>query len=105
MMLSPDDQHIVLVAQQMGLLRNDRPPSYLGPNLCIYLSIALAPLTLGFSFLFVPILWVIQHDLTASQLVRLRSEIECQVRVPQKTSQSAPPRQDQSRSCNPYSVA
>lgn len=104
MMLSPDEQHIVLVAQQMGLLRKDRPPRYLRPNLCIFLSIALAPLTLGFSFLFVPILWVIQHDLTASRLVRLRSEIENQARIPQKPSQSAPPRQDQPRSCNPYSV-
>lgn len=105
MMLSPEDQQITLVAQQMGLLSKNRTPNYLGPNLCIFVSIALAPVTLGFSFLFVPLLWVIQHDLTASKIARLRIKIENQTRMPSQASRPVPPKQDQSNSRKPYSVA
>ncbi len=60
----------------MGLEGATRPPAYLSPQWCTALSLWLALPTLGYSLIFVPLLWVIQHDRTATRLARLRLELE-----------------------------
>jgi len=56
-LLTPDEDRIVQAAKQRGLL---------------------ALPTLGFSLLFVPILWVVQHEITAGRIARLRERLESQ---------------------------
>jgi hypothetical protein len=73
--LSPQETAIVTRARDLNLL-NDRPPGYLSPGLCTALSLVLAIPTLGFSLLFVPILWVAQYDHTARRIEALRRRVE-----------------------------
>ena len=70
--LTSDEDRIVQAARQRGLLANQAPPEYLPAWSCTLLSCLLALPTLGFSFLFVPILWVVQHEITAGRIARLR---------------------------------
>ena len=74
--LPPDEQEIVCRARALGLDGAIRPPSYLSPQWCTALSLWLALPTFGYSLIFVPLLWVIQHDRTATRLARLRLELE-----------------------------
>jgi hypothetical protein len=74
--LPPDEQEIVSRARILGLDGAIPSPSYLSPQWCTALSLWLAVPTLGYSLIFVPLLWVIQHDRTATKLTRLRLELE-----------------------------
>ena len=73
--LSPQDTAIVARARDLNLL-TDSPPGYLSPGLCTALSLVRALPTLGFSLLFVPILWVAQYEHTARRLETLRRRVE-----------------------------
>lgn len=73
--LPPEDAAIVHRAQGLHVPGAFPAPTYLCPKWCIALSLLLALPTLGHSFVLVPILWVIQHDRTASRLTRLRREV------------------------------
>jgi len=72
--LSPEERAIVDQARRLQLL-SDSPPAYLSPNLCTALSLVLAIPTLGFSLLFVPIVWVAQYDHTARKIATLKIRI------------------------------
>ena len=74
--LPPDEQEIDSRARILGLDGAIPPPSDLSPQWCTALSLWLALPTLGYSLIFVPLLWVIQHDRTATRLARLRLELE-----------------------------
>jgi nitrate reductase beta subunit len=73
--LPPEDVAIVCHAQKLCLPEAFPSPAYLCPNWCMALTLVLALPTFGYSFVFVPILWVIQHDRTANRLTRLRLEL------------------------------
>ena len=74
--LPPEEQAIVCRAQELGLAGASPSPAYLRPDWCTGLSLALAIPTLGYSLLFVPILWVAQHDRTIRRLSHLRGQLE-----------------------------
>ncbi len=74
--LTPDEECIVQTAAQCGLLVNQAAPGYLPAWSCTLLSCLLALPTLGLSLLFVPILWVAQHERTAARIARLRARLE-----------------------------
>lgn len=74
--LPPDEREIVNRAQAIGLDGATPAPAYLCPRWCTALSLWLALPTFGYSLIVVPLLWVIQHDRTATRLARLRLELE-----------------------------
>jgi hypothetical protein len=74
--LPPEEQAIVCRAQELGLSGASPSPAYLCPDWCTGLSLALAIPTLGYSLLFVPILWVAQHERTLRRLAHLRGQLE-----------------------------
>ncbi|MEB3324234.1 MAG: hypothetical protein VKM17_02720 [Cyanobacteriota bacterium] len=74
--LPPEEQALVCRAQALGLPEASPTPAYLSPNWCTALSLVLALPTLGYSFLLVPIVWIVQHDRTAHRLARLRRQLE-----------------------------
>lgn len=78
--LPPEEQAIVCRAQSLGLSAASPTPAYLSPEWCTALSLALVLPTLGYSLLLVPILWVAQHDHTASRISGLRQELEVMLR-------------------------
>ena len=75
-MLDAQEQQLVQRAVAAGLLDPARKPAYGSARLCTVLSLALALPTLGTSLLVVPLLWVLQHDRTATTLARLQRELE-----------------------------
>jgi hypothetical protein len=75
MTLSREELAIVDQARRQGLLDHGESPTYLPGWLCSVLSIALVPLSLGFSLVFVPIVWIAQHDRTATRIARLRHQL------------------------------
>jgi hypothetical protein len=75
MTLSSEELAIVQQARQQGLLDQEESLAYLPGWLCSVLSIALVPLSLGFSLVFVPIVWIAQHDRTATRIARLRHQL------------------------------
>ncbi|MEB3304579.1 MAG: hypothetical protein VKL58_00020 [Cyanobacteriota bacterium] len=74
--LPSEEQGIVDMAKAIGLDGASPPPAYLSPHWCTVLSVLLALPTFGYSLILVPILWVIQHDRTATRLTLLRLELE-----------------------------
>jgi hypothetical protein len=74
--LPPEEQVIVCRAQQLGLAAASPTPAYLHPDLCTVISLVLAIPTLGYSLIFVPILWIAQHDQTMRRLADLRGQLE-----------------------------
>jgi hypothetical protein len=74
--LPPDEQEIVSRAQAIGLDGATPAPAYLCPHWCTGLSLLLTLPTFGYSLIVVPLLWVIQHDRTATRLARLRLELK-----------------------------
>ena len=74
--LPPEASAIVELAQRQGLLDNQKPPTYLAPNLCTVLSLMLAVPSLGYSLLFMPLVWVAQHDRTNRRLQQLRLQLQ-----------------------------
>ncbi|MFN5117636.1 MAG: hypothetical protein ACK55H_04565 [Cyanobacteriota bacterium] len=74
--LPPEEQVIVERAQALGVEVANPPPAYLSPALCTALSLLLVVPTLGYSLIFVPIFWVVQHDRTANRIIRLRRNLE-----------------------------
>jgi hypothetical protein len=75
MTLSGEEFAIVRQARDAGLLEQEESLAYLPGWLCSVLSIALVPLSLGFSLVFVPIVWIAQHDRTATRIARLRHQL------------------------------
>ena len=75
MTLSREELAIVQQARHQGLLDQEESLAYLPGWLCSVLSIALVPLSLGFSLVFVPIVWIVQHDRTATRIARLRHQL------------------------------
>jgi len=74
--LPAEEQAIVDRALALGLEGAAPPPAYLCPNLCTALTLLLALPTLGYSLLLIPILWVAQHERTATRIARLRQKLE-----------------------------
>jgi hypothetical protein len=70
------EHEIVCRAQQLGLSGATPSPAYFDPNLCTAISLALAVPTFGYSLIFVPILWIAQHDQTMRRLSDLRRQLE-----------------------------
>jgi hypothetical protein len=75
MTLSSEELAIVRQAREQGLLDREESIAYLPGWLCSALSIALVPLSLGFSLVFVPIVWIAQHERTATRIARLRHQL------------------------------
>ena len=76
--LPPEEQAIVCRAEALGLEGAIPRPAYLSPELCTGLSLLLAVPTLGYSLLFVPILWVAQYERTAHRILCLRRKLEAE---------------------------
>ena len=74
--LPPEQHALVEAARRLGLSGKAPDPAYLSPWLCTTLSFLLMVPTLGFSLVFVPILWVAQHEHTDHRLLRLRQQLE-----------------------------
>ncbi len=74
--LPPEASAIVERAQRHGLPGSQPPPAYLAPDLCTVLSLLLAVPSLGYSLLFMPVVWVAQHERTNRRLERLRLQLE-----------------------------
>jgi hypothetical protein len=74
--LSPQQLALVEEAQRRGLSGSESAPGYLSPGLCTLLSLLLAVPTLGYSLVFVPILWVVQYERTDHRLRLLRRQLE-----------------------------
>ena len=74
--LPPEAHTLVQQARSRGLLDARNAPSYLSPGLCTPLALLLAVPTFGYSLLFVPIVWVAQHERTNHRLERLRRQLE-----------------------------
>ncbi len=75
MTLSSEELAIVRRAREQGLLDRQESIADLPGWLCSVLSIGLVPLRLGFSLVFVPIVWIAPHDRTASRIARLRHRL------------------------------
>ena len=73
--LTPEEETVVQEAIRQGLVSQHSTPSYLPASWCTLLSFVLAPPSLGFSLLLVPLLWVAQHDLTTYRIGRLRQRL------------------------------
>lgn len=84
--LPPEEQCLVARAQASGLPEAYPAPGYLCPNLCTALSLFLMVPTYGLSLLFVPILWVVQHDRTDHRLNRLRQQLQKDLARPISTA-------------------
>ncbi len=74
--LPREDQAILDLALELGLLDGVSPPAYLSPHLCTALSFLLAVPSFGFSLVFVPILWVAQYERTNHRILCLRKALE-----------------------------
>jgi hypothetical protein len=74
--LRPEEQSVIEDAIRLGLLDAARTPSYLPGWSCTLLSFGLALPTLGYSLVFVPLIWVAQHELTGSRIAALRKRLE-----------------------------
>jgi hypothetical protein len=74
--LSPAEQSIIEEAIQLGVLDAARTPSYLPGWSCTLMSFGLALPTLGFSLVFVPLIWVAQHEHTGSRITKLRERLK-----------------------------
>lgn len=74
--LPAEQRALVEVARSRGLCSTAPDPAYLSPGLCTALSFLLAVPTLGFSLVFVPILWVAQYERTDHRLRQLRRQLE-----------------------------
>lgn len=74
--LAPDQLALVEEARRRGLSGCDPAPGYLSPGLCTALSLLLAVPTLGYSLVFVPILWVAQYERTDHRLRQLRRQLD-----------------------------
>jgi hypothetical protein len=74
--LSPEQLALVDEARRRGLSGSDPAPGYLAPGLCTAVSLLLAVPTLGYSLVFVPILWVAQYERTDHRLRLLRRQLE-----------------------------
>ena len=74
--LTPEEKRIVQSALHSGLLADQEAPRYWPAWSCTLLSCLLALPTLGLSLLFVPILWVAQHEISAARIARLRARLE-----------------------------
>jgi hypothetical protein len=72
---TPEEETVVQQAIRQGLLSQHATPSYLPASWCTLLTFVLAPPSLGFSLLLVPLIWVAQHDLTAHRIGRLRQRL------------------------------
>jgi hypothetical protein len=75
MTLSTEEHAILHQAREQGLLDREESVDYLPGWLCSVLGITLVPLSLGFSLVFVPIVWIVQHDRTATRIARLRHQL------------------------------
>jgi hypothetical protein len=73
--LTPEEEQVVQAAIRQGLISQQSPPRYLPASWCTLLSFVLVPPTLGFSLVVVPLLWVVQHDLTAHRITTLRQRL------------------------------
>ncbi len=76
--LTPEEESIVAAAVHSGLLAHRAAPRYLPAWSCTLLSCLLALPTLGLSLLFIPILWVAQHEIAAARIARLRARLASQ---------------------------
>jgi hypothetical protein len=74
--LPPESRAIVERAQRQGLPGSQPPPAYLAPDLCTVLSLLLAVPSFGYSLLFMPLVWVAQHERTNRRLERLRLHLD-----------------------------
>lgn len=74
--LSPEQLALIEEARRRGLSGCDPAPGYLSPGLCTALSLLLAVPTLGYSLVFVPILWVAQYERTDHRLRQLQRQLE-----------------------------
>ena len=79
MSLSPEEQSVIEEAIRLGVLDAARTPSYLPGWSCTLLSFGLALPTLGYSLVFVPLIWVAQHEHTGSRIAALRKRLEGKV--------------------------
>jgi hypothetical protein len=74
--LPAEQRALVKQARDLGLSGVGEDPAYLSPELCTALAFLLALPTLGFSLVFVPIFWVVQHEHTDHVLAKLRQQLE-----------------------------
>lgn len=75
MSLTPEEEQVVQAAIRQGHISQECSPCYWPASWCTVLSFVLAPPSLGFSLVFVPLLWVAQHDLTAHRIANLRQRL------------------------------
>jgi len=73
--LTPEEQSIVERARLLGIAEAEPVPAYWSPALCTALSFLLAPPTLGYSLIVVPLIWVTQHEHTRARLATLRARL------------------------------
>ncbi len=73
--LTCEEQRIVEAARSAGLLADCQSIAYAPERLCLVLSLALVPLTLGISLILCPCLWALQHERTGARLRRLRRDL------------------------------
>lgn len=76
MSLNPEEQSVIEEAIRLGVLDAASTPSYLPGWSCTLLSFGLALPTLGYSLIFVPLIWVAQHEHTGSRIAELRKRLE-----------------------------
>jgi len=74
--LNPEEQSVIEEAIRLGVLDAAHTPSYLPGWTCTLLSFGLALPTLGYSLIFVPLIWVAQHEHTGSRIAELRKRLE-----------------------------
>lgn len=72
---TPEEETVVQEAIRQGLVSQHSIPSYLPASWCTLLAFGLAPPSLGFSLLLVPLLWVAQHDHTSHRISLLRQRL------------------------------
>ncbi|MCP9848471.1 hypothetical protein [Cyanobium sp. Morenito 9A2] len=87
---SAEERSIVMEAVRCGLLDPNDTPTYFPPRYCTPLSLLLVPFTLGFSLLFVPILWVAQHEITGQRMARLREKLQRQQQALEPADEDQP---------------
>jgi hypothetical protein len=73
--LTEEEQAIVMTARRYGMINEHQRVHYLCGNRCILWALGLAPLTLGFSLILCPLVWVAQHDRTGRSIDRLRQQL------------------------------
>lgn len=76
MNLPIEDRALVEQARRQGIVGPHESFEYPPGWLCTLLSVGLVPLTLGFSLVFVPIVWIVRSDRTAHRINRLRARLQ-----------------------------